>query len=270
MKTWRTWLPLALSVVALCLQAKAQSLSAEEFNMMIQNTSSSISLVWGKPNERFTDMCYRTHIQYRRHCETSWKNVTNVPGFSFQLPAPDMKDNYVFRLRMRLYCINGDWGEWSPEKYWKNDRDPCIAKTTVSIRNYLLVTVLPMAGFLLCFALTQERVRRLILPIIPDPKHTQESILNIEPFQWWGSFSQACEECRTTEILVICEHVQEDTEIPACGAEEPTPQTQPPHAATEAHVHDLNANVIEVHAQVLPECTVALGCSHTLSGYIVL
>ncbi|XP_026851760.2 cytokine receptor-like factor 2 isoform X1 [Electrophorus electricus] len=256
MKTWRSWLRLALSAV-LCFQAKAENSTVETFSMVIKNTSSIINVTWKKPDETVSDSCYRTHIQYRQYCDTSWKSVTDIPGFFFQLPAPDLTKNYVFRLRMRLYCINSEWSEWSPEKYWNNDTDLCIAKTSVNIKNYLLVTLLLMAGFLLFFAITQERVRRLVLPIIPDPKHTQETILNVEELQWCSSFPGACEECKTAEILVV-----EETEIPEI------PEST--HTAFDNYDRDLTANSINPYSPVPLEQTVALICPHTTPGYIVL
>lgn len=51
----------------------------------------------------------------------SLQNYTDISGFSFELPAPDMKKNYAFRLRVKLECTKNTWGEWSPIKYWKND-----------------------------------------------------------------------------------------------------------------------------------------------------
>lgn len=51
----------------------------------------------------------------------SLQNYTDISKLFFELPAPDMKKNYAFRLRMRLECTQKPWGEWSPVKYWRND-----------------------------------------------------------------------------------------------------------------------------------------------------
>ncbi|XP_036443708.1 cytokine receptor-like factor 2 [Colossoma macropomum] len=264
MQCWNRWVLLVLSVV-LCFQIWAESSSADSINMRISNTSDSITVTWENPNKSKNNQCYRFDVQYRHLCDSSWKSVNDIKGFSFKLPAPDMKKNYVFRIRARLYCINGNWSKWSPEKYWRNDTGLCIAETSpVSIRDYLLVTVLPVTCLLLVFAITQERVRRLVLPIIPDPKHTQERILNIEQFQWFTSFSETCEECEIVEIEVDSEREDQKSEIT-----EEQPLQKPTDASPESHDIGLIAN-ISMYSLDSPEVNTVPQCSHTMPGYIVI
>ncbi|KAL7865885.1 hypothetical protein SRHO_G00111320 [Serrasalmus rhombeus] len=265
MKCWNRWVLLVLSVV-LCFQIWAESSSADKIiNMRITNTSDSITIAWEKPDKRKIDQCYRADVQYRHLCDSSWKIVNDIKGFSFKLPAPDMRKNYAFRIRARLYCINGNWSEWSQEKYWRNDTGLCIAeKSSVSIRDYLLVTVLPVTCLLLIFAITQERVRRFVLPIIPDPKHTQERILNIEQFQWFTSFSETCEECEIVEIEVDYEREDQKSEIT-----EEQPKQKPTNASPESHDQGLIANT-SMYSPDSPEVNAVPQCSHTMSGYIVI
>ncbi|KAL6484938.1 hypothetical protein MHYP_G00069830 [Metynnis hypsauchen] len=265
MKRWNHWVLLVLSVV-LCFQIWAESSSTDKIiNIRITNTSDSITVTWENPDKSKINQCYRADVQYRHLCDSSWKIVNDLKGFSFKLPAPDMRKNYVFRIRARLFCITGNWSEWSQEKYWRNDTGLCIAeKSPPSIRNYLLVTVLPVTCLLLVFAITQERVRRLVLPIIPDPKHTQERILNIEQFQWFTSFLETCEECEIVEIEVDYEREDQKSEIT-----EEQPLQKPTNASPESHDLGLIANT-SMYSPVSAEVNAVPQCSHTMPGYIVI
>ncbi|KAL7881577.1 hypothetical protein AOLI_G00084250 [Acnodon oligacanthus] len=265
MKHWNCRVLLVLSMV-FCFQIWAESSSANKIiNMRITNTSDSITVTWEKPDKSKNDQCYRADVQYRHLCDSSWKIVNDIKGFSFKLPAPDMRKNYAFRIRASLYCINGNWSEWSQEKYWRNDTGLCIAeKSPVSIRDYLLVTVLPVTCLLLVFAITQERVRRLVLPIIPDPKHTRERILNIEQFQWFTGFSEACEDCEIVEIEEDYEREDQKSEIT-----EEQPLQKPTDASTERHDLVLFTNS-SMYSPDSPEVNAMPQCSYTMPGYIVI
>ncbi|XP_058248844.1 cytokine receptor-like factor 2 [Hemibagrus wyckioides] len=264
---------LVLSAV-LCAQFSVECASVDIFNMTIKHTSHSINLSWERPDKTKSKWCYRTHVQYRSHCETSWKNNTDISELSFELPAPDMKKNYAFRLRMRLECTQKPWGEWSPIKYWRNDTGPCITEAlTFTVKDYLLITILPLVGFMLVYALTHDRVRRLVLPIIPDPKHTQERILNIEQIQWWSNFTQTCEDCKVSEIKVS-DREEENTELTLikCDLDEQPPHTHPTHTFPGKHSFDLatNDSLYSIYSSDTSEDNIDTQCPATRPGYIII
>ncbi|XP_060784743.1 cytokine receptor-like factor 2 [Neoarius graeffei] len=266
---------LILSVV-LCAQSRVKCSSVDTFNMMINNTTNSINLSWERPDQNKSKLCYKTHVQYRSHCDTSWKNYSEIPGFSFELPAPDMKKNYAFRLRMRLECTQKSWGEWSPVKNWGSDthKAPCITKTSsFTVKDYLLITMLPLTGFMLVYALTHDRVRRLVLPIIPDPKHTQERILNIEQIQWWSNFAQTCEDCKISEIK-ICDREEEKTDITLIKSDldEQPPHTHPTHAVPGKQGFQLatNNSMYCIYSSDTSEDNIVAQCTAIRPGYIII
>ncbi|KAG9271107.1 cytokine receptor common subunit gamma-like [Astyanax mexicanus] len=267
MKCWNCRVLLVLSGV-FCFRARVESSSVGSINMKITNTSSTINVTWEPPDKSKNPLCYRSNLQYRSHCDSSWQNFKNIAGFRFVLPAPDMKKNYVFKIRTRLECVNEKWSEWSPEKYWKNDTVPCSADTsTVSIKDYVLVTVLPVVFLLILYAATQKRIRRLVLPIIPDPKNTQESILNIEQFQWFTSFSQECEECEMVEIELVPQSEEEESEM----TDELSPQ-KPTDTVPESHDLDptTNTSLYFAYPSDSPEDSEAPQCLHAMPGYITI
>ncbi|XP_062862314.1 cytokine receptor-like factor 2 [Trichomycterus rosablanca] len=184
-----------------------------------------------------------------------------------------MKKNYVFRIRMRLYCIQQNWGEWSPEKYWKNNTGPCIAVTSrFSIKNYVLLAILPVAGFLLVCAITQERVRRFVLPIIPDPIKAQNRILDIETFQHMSSLTQTLEEFKISEIEVYYEKEEEPTEPTDSTCDDQSSQTQPTH--TVHGKNDIgfatNNSMYYIYSSDASESNMFSHVSHSTTGYIVI
>ncbi|XP_053482746.1 cytokine receptor-like factor 2 [Ictalurus furcatus] len=259
---------LILSVM-LCGQSRVKCSSVDTFNMKIRNTSHSIDVSWEKPDKRKREQCYVTHVQYKSLCETSWKNHTDITGLSFVLPAPDMKKNYAFRIRMSLECTQRLWGEWSPVKYWRNDTAPCMADTSsFTVKDYLLITMLPLAGFMLIYALTHDRVRRLVLPIIPDPKHTQERILNIEQIQWWSNFAQACEDCKVSEIKIY-DREEEKVEITLIKSDL---DEQPTHTVPGNHGFDLatNNSMNCIYSADTSEDNTVAQCPATRPGYIII
>ncbi|GAA6108272.1 cytokine receptor-like factor 2 [Tachysurus ichikawai] len=267
---------LVLSVV-LCAQFRVKCTSVElnTFNMKISHTSHSLNLSWDKPDQQKSELCYRTHVQYRSHCETSWKNNTNISRFSFVLPAPDMKKNYAFRIRMRLECTQKTWGEWSPVKYWRNDTGPCITEaSSFTVKHYLLISMAPVAGFMLVYAITHDRVRRLVLPIIPDPKHIQEKILNIEQVQWWSNFTQPCEDCKVAEIKVN-DREEEKTDITLIkcdlDVDEQLPHTHPNRMVPGRHSFDLakNDSMYSIYSDT-SEDNIGTQCPTTRPGYIII
>lgn len=145
----------------------------------------------------WSDFVYSTHALWICVYSYSLQNNTNISRFSFVLPAPDMKKNYAFRIRMRLECTQKTWGEWSPVKYWRNDtgtnvsmfwqlcllilyrcvihitlyymlclcffyppflQGPCITEaSSFTVKHYLLISMAPVAGFMLVYAITHDR-----------------------------------------------------------------------------------------------------------------
>ncbi|KAI5621218.1 cytokine receptor-like factor 2 [Silurus asotus] len=264
---------LILSVVLWNL-SRVRCSSVDMFNLKVRNKSHSINLSWERPDEKKNKLCYRTDLQYRSQCDTTWKNHTDISGFTFELPALDMKKNYAFRLRMRLECTQKNWGQWSPIKKWRNDTASCMTDTaSFTVKDYLLIAMLPLVGLMLFYAITHDRVRRLVLPIIPDPKHTQGRILNIEEIQWWSDFAHTCEDCKVSEIKIF-DREEETNEITLIKSDldEQPPHTFPTHMIPGKPVFDLvtNNTMCCIYSSDTSEDNIVAQCSAIRPGYIII
>ncbi|XP_066497533.1 cytokine receptor-like factor 2 isoform X2 [Hoplias malabaricus] len=232
--------------------------------------SQSINMTWEKPDKKKNTRCYSSHVRYRLQCHLNWQDVENIKGLSFVLPAPDLRKTYVFKIRTKLECIGGNWSKWSPDKLSRNVTGNCnetsSSLSSFNIKKYLVPMVLSVVCFLLVYAcVSQERVRRLVLPIIPDPKHIQERLLSIEQVQFTIG-SHSCEEFEIAQIELADLNEEQKCEI----TQEP-PLPKPTDIITESHDLDFatNNSMYCLYSD-LPEDKKVPLCSHTMPGYIII
>nr|XP_055071827.1 cytokine receptor-like factor 2 isoform X1 [Misgurnus anguillicaudatus] len=170
------------------------------------DTSHGITIKWRTPKD-WDAFCYKSEVQYKNQCGKNWttieydnKHELNV----LNLPTLSMKQNYDFRIRMKVDCsFDGDWSNWTHIQSWGNQPDPCIEESSSNVWIYVLITVLPLASLLIICLLTRESIRKLILPAVPDPKHFKSRIMDIDQSQWWSSVGQCYEECKTTDVEIV-------------------------------------------------------------------
>ncbi|XP_059417243.1 cytokine receptor-like factor 2 isoform X2 [Carassius carassius] len=108
--------------------------------------------------------------------QTQMENHLNLTYIS-------MKKNYDFRIRMRKECLQKPWSNWTKVQSWGNNAGACVVEASAYIWVYILIIVLPLTAFLLVCLLTQQGIRRLIFPEVPDPKHFKNKIMDAEQFQ---------------------------------------------------------------------------------------
>ncbi|XP_051566905.1 uncharacterized protein LOC127448436 isoform X1 [Myxocyprinus asiaticus] len=179
----------------------------DKTDMKISNTSHDITVTWRTPDKTTDPTCYTSELQCKSQCVKDWKRAQKYEVehkyevYVFNLSTLSMKENYDFRIRMKLSCIDGDWSTWTQVQHWGNNTGACMAETSSYMWFYILITVLPI--FLLICLLTQEGIRRLILPVVPDPKDFKNKIMTIDQSQWWSNLTQWSEECTTTDIEII-------------------------------------------------------------------
>lgn len=59
----------------------------------------------------FADMQGGQSIQVRQQHEV----------YNLDLPTLNMKKNYDFRIRMKLWCLDKDWNNWTKVQSWGNN-----------------------------------------------------------------------------------------------------------------------------------------------------
>ncbi|XP_050975536.1 cytokine receptor-like factor 2 isoform X2 [Labeo rohita] len=179
----------------------------------ISNTSHSITVTWWTPID-INPECCEVEVQYKSQCVKEWKEDQRIvvkqehEVYHLNLSTISMKMNYDFRIRMKLWCLDKEWNNWTKVQSWGNNAGACMVEASPYIWVYILIIALPLTAFLLVFLLTQEG--RLILPEVPDPKHFINKIMDTEQSQWRGNLTQWNEECSTTDIEIIEKNEREE------------------------------------------------------------
>ncbi|TSL16060.1 hypothetical protein Baya_5868 [Bagarius yarrelli] len=147
---------------------------------------------------------------------------------------------------------------------------PCITdKSSFSVQNYLLIAMLSLAGSILVCAITHNRVRRFVLPIIPDPK---KKMLNFEQMQWWSNFAQTVEDFKVSEVKIY-DGEEKMIEITLLSdLDEQPSHTLPTHTVPGKHDFDLatNASTYTIYSSATTEDNIDAQCSATRPGYIII
>ncbi|XP_052462397.1 cytokine receptor-like factor 2 isoform X1 [Carassius gibelio] len=177
----------------------------DQIHFTISNTSHGLNIKWKIPDENDNPDCYEAEVQYKSQCVKDWEDINSikVTQTHLNLNYISMKKNYDFRIRMRKECLNKPWSNWTKVQSWGNNADACVVEASAYIWVYILIIVLPLTAFLLVCLLTQQGIRRLILPEVPDPKHFKNKIMDAEQFQWWENFTHWNEECSTTDVEIM-------------------------------------------------------------------
>ncbi|XP_016350838.1 uncharacterized protein LOC107695450 [Sinocyclocheilus anshuiensis] len=184
----------------------------------ISNTLHGITVTWRTPDKNITPECYEAEVQFKSQCVKDWKEGQRIEVkhkhevYNLNLPTVSMKMNYDFRIRMKKECQQKDWSNWTKVQSWGNNAGACMSNVEASayIWVYILIIVLPLTAFLLVCLLTQQGIRRLILPEIPDPKHFKNKITDTEQSQWWENLTQWNEECSTIDIEIMDKNEREE------------------------------------------------------------
>ncbi|XP_028847619.1 cytokine receptor-like factor 2 [Denticeps clupeoides] len=191
-------------------------INSDNIKMSINVTGHNTTVTWTNPNKNISGRCYSTELQYRRSCNTHWQEQTFDVMEDFVNVFYLTRGNYLFRLRMKYGCIDkSEWSAWVDQ--WRNDteHDACVLQVPVANWSfyYALLALVPVTLVLLFCII--KRICQNNLPVVPDPKHVQEKILNLSQSQgrsfflyvsqWWDSVSQDNQkyECNTVMIEVV-------------------------------------------------------------------
>ncbi|TRY66224.1 hypothetical protein DNTS_006064, partial [Danionella cerebrum] len=167
-----------------------EEIDPDQIGFSISNSSNEAVVTWTIPQANTTDpRCYSTEVQYKIQCVEDWKygqrielkQGNEVTG-QVKLNTISKKKNYDFRLRMKLWCLQKDWSNWTKVQHWGNNSDACKVDTPSYLWIYIVFIVLPLTAFLLVCLLSQQRLRNLILPDVPDAKHLKNLIIDNDQF----------------------------------------------------------------------------------------
>lgn len=150
-------------------------------NLTVNNDSGhELWLYWN--NSRNHD-CMESEVRHRTN-NNEWTHVMFDRGLhDFSLPLPSQKRRYEFQVRTRVseMChMSKFWSEWSQPISW----GPFIAPDLVTrvSRTSVWTPVLSVGGFLillllLLLLLHNERLRVILIPIVPTPAKNLAELL---------------------------------------------------------------------------------------------
>ncbi|XP_077199470.1 cytokine receptor-like factor 2 isoform X2 [Paroedura picta] len=160
--------------------------------------------------------CFGLELQYKSILDQEWKSREET-YCKVEVHGLDPEKCYVFRVRLEAKNCNKVpyFSEWGSETFWKNGTsiDSC---NTDPESNIMILLISIMATVLVLFALLMlvcrmQRIRKSIMPVIPDPKHMYSNLFSDHNgnFQDWIS---------TTENVLV--HAKVEDETKACVIEE--------------------------------------------------
>uniref|UniRef100_A0AAY4EDH1 Fibronectin type-III domain-containing protein n=1 Tax=Denticeps clupeoides TaxID=299321 RepID=A0AAY4EDH1_9TELE len=186
--------------------AAAPALPTRHFLHPINVTGHNTTVTWTNPNKNISGRCYSTELQYRRSCNTHWQPSPRLKEQTFDVMEDFVnvfyltRGNYLFRLRMKYGCIDkSEWSAWVDQCLWRTGLFIMLYWHWCLSHLFALVTYNLNVSYNLCIICQNN------LPVVPDPKHVQEKILNLSQSQWWDSVSQDNQkyECNTVMIEVV-------------------------------------------------------------------
>ncbi|XP_054830352.1 cytokine receptor-like factor 2 [Eublepharis macularius] len=179
--------------------------------------------------------CFMFELQYKSTLNQEWKS-TKGRCCKIEDDGFDPGKCYSFRLRLeRLEICNtiAYFSEWGAETHWKNGSSKDSCDMEAESKAIILLTSV-MAMILVAFALLMgvcrlERIRRIIMPAIPDPKHIYSDLFRDHNgnFQDWifktdNVFVQPKVEYEEEECIIE-EQEKEDTQTEKMEAQEKIP-----------------------------------------------
>ncbi|KAJ8350413.1 hypothetical protein SKAU_G00255430 [Synaphobranchus kaupii] len=246
MASAKAWCALMLRVLVLAsLQKEGNLRSYKEIipaniGLMIREKSDAINVRWKNPNRKINNQCYESNLQYKSQCDLDWQDFV-LPSLNFTLQhiAKGSRKKYMFKVRMRYACLHHSWSAWTAESH--SERGDISGSCFEANPNLHLVIIVIPVIFFLVFLVAQKRIRRLLLPQVPDPKHTYEDLIKIDQSQLEKTFKDCHDECVSLKIEIVHpekeeeEEEEEECEVPpgAGDAERTTltPDTAPGDSA---------------------------------------
>ncbi|XP_058845442.1 cytokine receptor common subunit gamma-like isoform X1 [Acipenser ruthenus] len=162
-------------------------------NLTVDNSSSNgLYLYWNTSMSK--SQCLESIVRYRSSTDSAWQNS---PTFTsqryFNLPFADAEELYEFQVKVRIneFCGASDyWSDWSQPAYWGSNATS--KDTDIHFSFNPSVVIYPIMGsavllILACCLIHNERLRIILVPVIPNPGKNFEELFNSYDgnFQEW-------------------------------------------------------------------------------------
>ncbi|KAJ8337963.1 hypothetical protein SKAU_G00369290 [Synaphobranchus kaupii] len=152
-------------------------------NLSVQMQSSTdLWLYW---NISAPTSCVESEVSYRKDTYQE-KSSGVLPGNCFSLPFPSANNVYTFQVRTRVMdaCHQSNWSAWSTPVYWGQIKQSNSTSTEENDGNsmhgmvfMLAVVCCVVVVAVFVFMIQHERLRFILIPIVPKPSKTLEELL---------------------------------------------------------------------------------------------
>uniref|UniRef100_A0A4W5N8X5 Interleukin 2 receptor, gamma a n=1 Tax=Hucho hucho TaxID=62062 RepID=A0A4W5N8X5_9TELE len=170
------------------------------------NKDPELNLYWN--NSRNT-LCIESEVRYRIN-NNKWQTSTPSKEQKYAVPSPLKSSRYKFQVRARVNSICGEskfWSEWSQPIQWDSMKGNNITDTSGSSMS-VWKTVLSLVGTMTLFIVAcmlvyreRERLRFILIPIVPNPGKNLEDLLDKDTVEAWLHISKdVCFQPNFTEI----------------------------------------------------------------------
>ncbi|XP_051881481.1 cytokine receptor common subunit gamma-like [Pristis pectinata] len=175
-----------------------------------------ILLEWDKLKNR-NSYFLQYEMKYKSNLDSDWQTEL-IHDLSFRLPNVDPAKCYFFHLRSMIYenyATGGHWSDWGPILIWKEKTvvDSCPSPRIKALFLVLLPVAILVLVIFVCVLYRVKRVRILVLPGIPDPKHVFIDLFDDHNgnFQEWIGVSKDLHmDCQSNCSPVECQ-IEEDS-----------------------------------------------------------
>ncbi|XP_060765625.1 interleukin 2 receptor, gamma a [Neoarius graeffei] len=130
--------------------------------------------------------CQEREVRYRVN-SNKWITNSNCVENAFNVPFPNAQRQYEFQMRVRISSTCGQsemWSEWSEPVFWGPMKEINDTETRQQTPAGLMVLCTVGAAVVLimltCLLIHSERLRVILVPVVPSPKNLKDLIDNCD------------------------------------------------------------------------------------------
>ncbi|RXM27318.1 Cytokine receptor-like factor 2 [Acipenser ruthenus] len=134
------------------------------------------------------------------------QNITGNNMYSVTIPKSDNEKCHFFRVRMKWNDVCDSGSDWNSchDNPTKNER---ILSSTNPNAPFLIIVLMAAIAMLLYCTYKTKRLRQLLIPEIPDPKHVFDDLFSYYDGNlqvWLDAFEASNDEFKLMECKHIC------------------------------------------------------------------
>ncbi|XP_028671582.1 interleukin 2 receptor, gamma b isoform X1 [Erpetoichthys calabaricus] len=185
-------------------QLKEKVLMNPPVNISVTSSSDNdINLTWNIP-VTLKKGCLVSQVKYKNNKDVQWQTSPEIfKQTQFNLPFADESLLYEFYVKITVHSNCGGssfWSDWSKPVYWGSNKSESLHPTEVTsfFHGYVFKAIIcPVMGsaillFLVCMLAQNERLRIILVPVIPNPGKNFEDLFGPYNgnFQEWMHISK--------------------------------------------------------------------------------